>query len=139
MNQTELNLRQRLFELQDLKYREFQCGLMPTVDRNNVIGVRSPHIRELAKTLKNTDADGIFMNSLPHSYYEEYNLHGYLINMEKNFQRCMEMVDVLLPWVDNWATCDMMRPKIFTRKREALLPVGCGLFAAAATGFMPFL
>ena len=122
MNQTELNIRQKLFELQDLKYKDFQCGLMPTVDSNTVIGVRSPHIRALAKMLKNTDAEGNFTESLPHTYYEEFNLHGYLINLEKNFLRCAEMVDVLLPWVDNWATCDLISPKVFRDHREELMP-----------------
>ncbi len=111
----------RLFELQDLKYREFHSKLMPTVDKETVIGVRTPELRKLAKELKNTDIAYEFMKKLPHKYYEENNLHAFLIEEIKDYNECIKELDRFLPLVDNWATCDMMRPKILKKHLAELL------------------
>lgn len=115
------NIRDRLKSMQDLKYRDFQAALMPTVDAASVIGVRTPLLRALAKELKNTDVER-FLDSLPHKYYEENNLHAFILCETKDIDSCLRRVEAFLPYVDNWATCDCMRPKCFKKNTERLLP-----------------
>lgn len=105
-------LRKELFLLQDKQYREFQSRLMPTVDRNLVIGIRIPELRSFAKNFSKTDKVSVFLSDLPHTYYEENNLHAFLIEAEKDYDKCISLLDEFLPYVDNWATCDMMSPKV---------------------------
>ena len=122
----ENTIQQGLFALQDLSYRDFQSKLMPTVDKERVIGVRTPALRKFAKELaKDREAAAAFMNSLPHTYYEEDNVHGELIRAIRNYEVCVAALDRFLPYVDKWATCDMMSPKVFCKHRQALLgPIG---------------
>jgi len=115
-------IQSRLFAMQDEDYRAFQCRLMPTVDPKRVIGVRTPLLRSLAKELQGTaEADG-FLTSLPHVYYEEDNLHGFLIAGIKDLDACIAAVEAFLPYVDNWATCDSLVPKVFKGRLDKLLP-----------------
>lgn len=111
----------RLFALQDLKYRDFQCKLMPTVAPPSVIGVRTPQLRALAKELENTPEAEAFLPILPHEYHEENNLHGFLIEKMRDYERAVAAVDAFLPYVDNWATCDLISPKIFRKHLPELL------------------
>lgn len=113
---------EKLFFLQDLKYKDFQCKLMPTVDPDSVIGVRTPALRTLAKELYGTREAAEFFSALPHTYYEENNLHAFLIERIKDFDACITALDAFLPYVDNWATCDSMRPGCFKKNTEKLLP-----------------
>lgn len=113
MTELESAVRERLFSLQDLQYRDFQCKLIPNVNKSNVIGVRTPELRKFAKELSKTPAAAEFMSLLPHKYYEENNLHGFLIEGIKDFDKAVSAVDALLPYVDNWATCDLISPKVF--------------------------
>lgn len=112
---------QRLFALQDLGYRDFQAKLMPTVDPKTVIGVRTPDLRKLARSLRGTPEAAEFLAALPHRYYEENNLHGFLICDQKGFAETIAALDAFLPFVDNWATCDLMAPRAF-QARPADLP-----------------
>ena len=115
---------EELFSLQDRKYRDFQAKLIPTVDPETVIGVRTPQLRKLAKRLyKETDPDELdaFLKELPHKYFDENQLHAFLISEEKDFDRCVAQVNSFLPYIDNWATCDQLSPKVFKRHREKLL------------------
>lgn len=105
----------QLFALQDLGYRTFHCKLMPTVDPERVIGVRTPQIRQLAKQLSGTPEGEAFLQALPHRYYEENNLHGALLSLGKSYSWVLEGVNVFLPYVDNWATCDLLSPKVFRK------------------------
>ena len=114
-------IQQRLFALQDAGYRDFHAALMPTVDKALVIGVRMPALRALAKELKGTELAADFMAALPHKYYEENNLHAALIGHIRDFQPCLTALERFLPYVDNWATCDMMNPKALTKDKAALL------------------
>lgn len=111
----------RLFELQDLEYRDFHCRLMPTIATNRVIGVRMPELRKLAKELAGTQDAGDFIDILPHKYYEENNLHGFLLETIKDYQVCMTAVERFLPYIDNWATCDAVSPKVFKQHLPELL------------------
>ncbi len=105
-------IQERLFALQDLKYREFHSKLMPTVNKDRIIGVRTPDLRKFSKEINKSDLKVDFLNSLPHKYYEEDNLHAFLIEQIKDFDECIFALDKFLPYIDNWATCDMMTPKI---------------------------
>ena len=112
----------RLFELQDLGYKRFQCSLMPTVDVDTVIGVRTPELRRLAREIyKNGKADE-FLKKLPHEYYEENNLHGIFIGYTKDYDECVKRLKCFLPYVDNWATCDMISTPILKKYPNKLLP-----------------
>ena len=110
-----------LLALQDLSYKEFQCGLMPTVDPDTVIGVRMPALRKLVKDFAETPEAAEFLKALPHRYYEENNLHGLLISAMRDYDRAVAALDAFLPYVDNWATCDLIRPKVFQKHLPELL------------------
>ncbi|MDO4545814.1 MAG: DNA alkylation repair protein, partial [Bacillota bacterium] len=121
MVMTQQTIRERLFSMQDLKYKDFNCKLMPTVDPDTVIGVRTPELRKLAKELAGSEEAEAFLKSLPHEYYDENNLHGFLIEKIKDYDACIAAVDAFLPYVDNWATCDLMSPKVFKTHLPQLL------------------
>lgn len=121
MELQQKDIKKRLFDLQDIEYKEFQTKLMPTVERDRVIGVRTPDLRRLAKELKGTEAAEAFLRDLPHLYYEENNLHGFLLEYIKDYDACVQAVDAFLPCVDNWATCDTMSPKVFKKHLPELL------------------
>ena len=117
-------IREELFALQDKKYRDFQAKLIPTVDPETVIGVRTPQLRKLAKRLyKDTDPAELetFLKELPHKYFDENQLHAFLISEEKDYDRCVAQVNAFLPYIDNWATCDQLSPKVFKKHRGELL------------------
>ena len=114
-------IRAELFRLQDTKYRDFQYKLIPTADPETVIGVRTPELRKYAKQLwKEGDVSG-FLEDLPHSYFDENQLHAFIISEIKDYDRCIEEVNRFLPYVDNWATCDQLSPKVFGKHRDELL------------------
>ena len=121
MTSAEKYIRERLFAMQDLQYRDFQSRLMPTVEKELVIGVRTPLLRKFAKELSKTDMAEDFLGTLPHKYYEENNLHAFLLCEIKDFDTLISGLNAFLPFVDNWATCDMMRPRIFAKNKKRLL------------------
>ena len=110
-----------LFKLQDLEYRNLQERIIPTVDADSIIGVRTPELRKLAKQIAKTDAGQDFIKKLPHRYFEENQLHAFIISEIKDYDRCIEELNRFLPFVDNWATCDQMSPKVFRKHRPKLL------------------
>ena len=115
------DIQKRLFAMSDEKLRDFSSKLTPTVDKAKVIGVRTPDVRALAKELDGTPQAEEFLRSLPHEYMEENGLHGLLVERIKDYDRCVAALDVFLPYVDNWATCDVMSPKVFKKHRPELL------------------
>jgi 3-methyladenine DNA glycosylase AlkD len=121
MNNAVEMIQKRLFELKDTEYKDFQCKLMPTVAREAVIGVRTPELRRLANEFSKMPESAEFMKVLPHKYYEENNLHGFLIEKIKDYDVCVAALNDFLPYVDNWATCDMMSPKVLGRHPEKLI------------------
>lgn len=118
---TEQEIRDRLFAMRDEAYGEFQKKLIPTVDPSSIIGVRTPDVRALAKEMAKQKAADAFLSSLPHAYFDENQLHAFLISEEKDFSHCLEEVEAFLPYVDNWATCDQMSPKAFKKHLADLL------------------
>ena len=121
MSQVIKKIQNELFSMQDLKYRDFQSKLMPTVDKEKVIGVRTPQLRKFAGVFAKTEEAAEFLKVLPHEYYEENNLHGELIVKMKDFDQCIAELDRFLPYVDNWATCDMISPKVLKKYPERLM------------------
>ncbi len=117
----EKDIKNRLFALQDKEYKEFHSRLMPTVNPDTIIGVRTPVLRKLAKELAKESEYMKYIYMLPHFYYDENNLHGCLIETIKDYTECIEAVNKFLPYVDNWATCDLMSPKVFKKHRTELL------------------
>ena len=120
MKNTEITA--RLFEMGEEKYGDFQASLMPGVPRERIIGVCTPSLRKYAAEIYGTDAARDFLASLPHKYYEENNLHAFLLEKTKDFDGAAAAVDAFLPFVDNWATCDSLSPKAFKGRAEELLP-----------------
>jgi len=123
---TNREITNRLFELRDEGYAKMQEKIIPTVDPERIIGVRTPELRALAKELVNGRKQGEsldgFLKELPHRYFDEDQLHAFIISLEKDFDVCVAEVEAFLPYVDNWATCDQMSPKVFKKQPERLLP-----------------
>ena len=113
-------IQKKLFELQDLKYRDFHSKLMPTVCKDKIIGVRVPQLRKFSKELNKSELKEDFLNSLPHKYYEEDNLHAFLIEQINDFDECISALDNFLLFIDNWATCDMLTPKVLGKNSDLL-------------------
>lgn len=113
-----------LMKIADKEYADFQAKLTPNVAREKFIGVRVPKVRILAKSLMKSDIEGVdkFLNSLPHATYDEDMLHGVLLSEIKDYETCIKRVDEFLPYVDNWAVCDIMSPKVFKKNKDVLLP-----------------
>ena len=107
--------------MQDEKYRDFQAGLIPGVDGSEMIGVRTPDLRKYAKKLVKEKAYEDFIHKLPHRYFEENQLHAFIISELKDYSECIESLKCFLPYVNNWATCDQMSPKIFKKHKKELL------------------
>ncbi len=121
MDGTEI--RRSLFELRDETYRDFQIGLIPGLSADRAIGVRTPALRALAKQIAASDGADAFLSSLPHEYFDENQLHAFIISDMRDFDRCVAELTRFLPYVDNWATCDQMSPKVFKKHRPELLPL----------------
>ena len=114
-------IREALFCLRDEGYKSFQTKLIPTVSPDSVIGVRTPELRKLAKEYAKRDDIGTFLRSLPHKYFDEDQLHAFIISDIKDYEICMEEVKLFLPYINNWATCDQLSPKVFKKHRNELL------------------
>lgn len=115
------DIRKQLFLLRDLKYKEFHSRLIPNIDPERVIGVRTPVLRKYVNTIYGTNEAEAFLKQLPHVYYEENNVHSCLIEKENDYETCIALLNEFLPYVNNWATCDMLSPKIFKRHLSELL------------------
>lgn len=116
-----MNIQKELFALQDLGYREFHARLMPSIDKNKIIGVRTPALRKLATSIPPAEC-AEFFQKLPHTFYEENNIHACLVSAIRDFDTVIHETNRFLPYIDNWATCDMFFPKVFQKNPELLLP-----------------
>jgi len=118
-------IREELFKLQDVEYRDFQSKLIPNVDRDYFIGIRTPELRKYAKALvkdvSKSDDLKTFLDTLPHAYFDENQLHAFIISEIKDYETCIDYLEAFLPYVDNWATCDQMSPKAFKKHKDELL------------------
>lgn len=116
-----MNIQKRLLELSDEKNADFSAKLTPGIAREKFLGVRIPASRKLAKEIIKENKHKDFLNSLPHKYYDENILHSILISEIKDYAECVKYIDEFLPYVDNWAVCDTMSPKIFKSEHERLM------------------
>ena len=123
MDRTQVieQVQKQLFELQDLQYRDFHAKLLPTIEKEKIIGVRTPALRKFAKFYGKTEDAKEFLKVLPHQYYEENNLHGLLIEQIKDYDRCLAELERFLPYIDNWATCDLMSVKIVKKHLDTFI------------------
>ena len=110
-----------LFELQDEKYRDFHSKLIPDMEKENIIGIRTPVLRKYAKQFAKTEDAAAFLQDIPHTYYEENNLHMMLITSIKEYDKCLKEIEKFLPYIDNWAICDGLSPKVFKNHKPELL------------------
>jgi 3-methyladenine DNA glycosylase AlkD len=114
-------IQKELFKLQDKKYKEFQEKLIPTRDPDTIIGVRTPELRKYAKELFKSNNYQSFLKELPHKYFDENQLHAFIISEIKDYDECINYINEFLPYVDNWATCDQMSPKVFKKNHDSLI------------------
>lgn len=116
-----MTITDQLFALQDVAFGDFQAKLMPNISRNNIIGVRTPALRALARKIAKTDAAQEFIGQLPHRYFEENNLHAFIVAQTSDFDEAMRQTELFLPHIDNWATCDQFTPATFKKHPDELL------------------
>ena len=123
MNQEEIihDVQKRLFEMQDAEYRDFHAKLVPTMEKTKFIGIRTPMLRKFAKKFGKTEESEIFLQVLPHQYYEENNLHGLLIEQIRDYDKCLEELERFLPFIDNWATCDLLALHMMKKHRDIFI------------------
>ena len=110
-----------LYSKQDIKYRDFQAPLFPNIDKERMIGVRTPELKKLAKELNGSDFANKFIETLPHHYFDENQLHAFLISLIKDYATCLKEVERFLPYIDNWGTCDQLSPIVFSKHKEELI------------------
>ncbi len=113
-------IRTELFKMQDMDYRDFNSKLIPTVDKESMIGIRTPELRKYAKQLGKSSEVKEFLQDLPHKYFDENQLHAFIISEIKDFKNCIDEINRFLPYIDNWATCDQLSPKIFKKHHSEL-------------------
>lgn len=115
----------QLFSLQDQPFRDFQAKLIPTLPRDQIIGIRAPVLRKFAKEYGKSEIAPLFLQALPHRYFEENCLHMLVIGQMKEYEECLAALEEFLPYLDNWATCDLPAPSCLSRHKEELLPYIC--------------
>ena len=115
------DIQSELFSRQDLSYREMQVKIIPNIEADSIIGVRTPELKKLAKELVKRADIQEFLNDLPHRYFDENQLHAFIISEIKDYEQCISEVERFLPFVNNWATCDQLSPKVFKKHRPELL------------------
>ena len=114
-------IKRKLSELRDEEYGDFMSSLLPGIPRETILGVRIPELRKLARSLKKETCSDLFLRELPHTYYDENNLHAFLIEEKaESFEQAVELTEEFLPYLDNWQTCDSFHPKIFGTDPERL-------------------
>ena len=119
---TNEEIRNRLFELKDEKYKEFTLKLIPGLEPDNVIGVRTPQVAKIAKEIIKSGDYSSFLDDCPHKYYEEMGIHVAIINSMKDYDSVIKEIDRFIPYVDNWATCDGIKPKkAFSKNCDRLI------------------
>ena len=126
-------IREKLSSLQDLKYRDMQVRIIPSVKPESIIGVRTPELRKMAKELAQSREIGVFLENLPHKFFEENQLHAFIVSGMKDYRECLGALNRFLPYVDNWATCDQMSPRVFKKHRPELMESIRGWIGSAET------
>ncbi|MBQ5960548.1 MAG: DNA alkylation repair protein [Firmicutes bacterium] len=117
-----MTLYDRLIEVKDDKYREFQAKLVPNIPPETILGVRTPELRRVAKEVYESGNGDAFLNDLPHAYYEENLIHFFVLAMIRDFDECVQAVEAFLPYVDCWPVSDQATPKVFKKNHQKVLP-----------------
>lgn len=115
------NILNELYKMQDEKYRDIQVKTIPNINSDSIIGVRTPELRSFAKKLIKEDSYKEFLEELPHKYFEENQLHSFIISEIKDYDICISYINKFLPYINNWATCDQLSPKVFKKNKEKLI------------------
>lgn len=118
-----MSVYERLMMYQDKKYKEFQSKLVPNIDKETIIGVRTPQMRSIVKEIFGTEEANDFLKVLPHQYYEENLIHFFLISKIKDFDDCVKEVERFLPYIDCWPVCDQATPLVFKKNHDKLIPL----------------
>ena len=118
-----MSVYERLLSYQDEKYKDFQSKLVPNIDKETIIGVRTPQMKEIVKEVFGTKEANTFIQTLPHKYYEENLVHFFLISKIKDFDECVKEVERFLPYIDCWPVCDQGSPLVFKKNHDKLLPL----------------
>ena len=113
-----MTLYDKLIEVKDDNYKEFQAKLVPNIDKDIILGIRTPALRRIAKEVYESKDRDSFLCDLPHKYYEENLIHFFILSMIKDFNECINELNHFLPFVNNWATCDQCTPKVFKKNCE---------------------
>lgn len=91
----------------DPEYKEFHQRLIPTINKDSVLGLRSPLAQKIAKKYANTDTGERFLDSLPHKYYDENIVHAFMLcSLKCSKENLTKRIVRFLPFIDNWAVCD---------------------------------
>lgn len=116
-----MNIKKELLKYQDKKYLDFTSKLIPNVDKKNIIGVRLPDIKIIAKKIYLNEDYQKFLDSLPHKYHEENLIHIFIINLIKDYDKCIKEIEKFLPYINNWAVCDSLKPKVLKKNKKDLI------------------
>ncbi len=117
-----MELTDKLLKIKDNKYKEFQLKLVPNINKDSILGIRTPEMRKIAKEVYKSEDKNKFLDSLPHKYYEENLIHFFVISLIKDFDECIKRVEEFLPYVDCWPVSDQATPKSFKKNHKKLLP-----------------
>jgi 3-methyladenine DNA glycosylase AlkD len=117
-----MSVYERLLSYQDETYKEFQSKLVPNIDKETIIGVRTPQIRSIVKEIFGTEEANLFLKTLPHQYYEENLVHIFLVSKIKDYNECVKEIERFLPYIDCWPVCDQATPLVFKKNHDKLLP-----------------
>ena len=118
-----MTIYERLLEVQDLEYKDFQSKLVPNISPDTMIGVRTPQMRAIAKEIAKSGEAKEFLESLPHKYYEENIIHFFVVSLIKDFDECVREVEKFLPYIDCWPVCDQSSQKVFKKNHGKILPL----------------
>ena len=118
-----MTIREKLFEFEDPKYREFQAKLVPTIEKETIIGVRTPDMKSIAKQFAKEESTKDFLNDVPHKYYEENLVHIFILSMIKDFDECVKGLEAFFPYIDCWPVCDQSSPAVFKKNHQKILPL----------------
>lgn len=116
-----MNITEKLYSMQDIKYRDFQLNLTPGLTEDYMIGVRTPELKKIAKELIKQGESDEFIKDLPHRYFEENQIHAFVLSQIKEYDRLIAETERFLPFIDNWATCDQLRPKLFGKYPDEVI------------------
>lgn len=116
-----MKIQEELFKLQDISYKEFHSKLIPTIDKNTIIGIRIPLLRSYAMKIKYTKEADKFLNTLPHTYYDENVLHALLLSEMTDYETFIKSLQAFLPYIDNWAVCDVLKPKSIKKHKQLFI------------------